>query len=281
MLGARRRVLAAGSTIALAALATWVALAGQAAAHQFARVDRRAPNATVEESPSIGYPGTFFHVHFIAPDRTGTVGGQVRYYVITATGPSSGGTCTSQISQTADSPRVGARVRARMKPGPDGWCLGTFNGTVTEQARPVCPPHMPCPDYIILVRRIGRFSFTVQAQPPGGDTTPPVFAGLQTAVTCTPGPIRPGEMTPYHLSWHAAHDDVTPSSQLEYDIFMSTKPGGENFSQPSWTSAPGATKFQTPDLPVQSAYYFVVRARDQAGNEDSNDVERQGVSPCV
>lgn len=280
MLGARRTVLATGGTILLAAATVWVA-AGQAAARPSARAHQRTGKAAVVVSPSIGYPGTFFHVRFLAPDRTGTAGGQVRYYVISASGPSTGGSCTSQISQEAGSSRAGARVRVRVKPGSAGWCQGTFHGTVTEEARPACPYREVCPDYIILVRRIGKFTFTVQAQPPGGDTTPPVFAGLVSAVTCTPGPVRPGEMTPYHLSWHAAHDDVTPSSEIVYDIFMSTTSGGENFNQPTWTSTPGATKFQTPDLPVQSAYYFVVRARDQAGNEDSNDVEREGVSPCV
>ena len=62
---------------------------------------------------------------------------------------------------------------------------------------------------------------------------------------------------------------------------MSTTPGGENFSSPNWTSQPGANTFTTPKLPVAKASYFVVRARDQAGNEDQNRVERQGVDPCV
>jgi hypothetical protein len=62
---------------------------------------------------------------------------------------------------------------------------------------------------------------------------------------------------------------------------MSTTPGGEDFSQPTWTTAPGAIRFQTPALPVSENVYFVVRARDRAGNEDSGRVERQGVDPCV
>ena len=62
---------------------------------------------------------------------------------------------------------------------------------------------------------------------------------------------------------------------------MSTTPGGEDYSQPSWTTGPGATKFQTPALPADESVYFVVRARDNADNEDSNMVERQGADPCV
>ena len=275
-----RRTFAAVGMV-LVATTLWVLLAGQATARPSTRSRARSGKATVTAGPSTGYPGTYFHVSFRAPDRTGTAGGQVRYYVVSGSGPSTGGSCASQFSQDAGSSRAHARVRVTLKPGPAGWCLGTFNGTVTEQARPVCPYREVCPNYIILLKTIGNFSFTVAAQPPGGDTTPPVFAGLKTAVACTPGPERPGQTTPYNLAWHAAHDDVTPGSQIVYDIFMSTTPGGEDFSQPSWTSPPGATKFQTPGLPANESVYFVVRARDQAGNEDANTVERQGVDPCV
>jgi hypothetical protein len=266
----------------LGATILWALLAAQANARPATPAPRRAAiSSSVSEGPSIGYPGTFFHVRFRAPGRTGKVGAEERYYVISASGPSAGGNCASQISQYAGFARAHARVRVTLKPGPYGWCLGSFHGTVTEQERPICPYREVCPMYVILVRKLGNFSFTVQAQPPGGDTTPPVFAGLDRAVACTPGPERPGETVPYHLSWHPAHDAVTPSSQLVYDIFMSSTPGGENFSQPTWTTAPGTTNFQTPGLPSNESVYFVVRARDRAGNEDSNDGERQGIDPCV
>jgi hypothetical protein len=108
-----------------------------------------------------------------------------------------------------------------------------------------------------------------------------VFAGLERAFACTPGPQRPGETTPFNLSWQAATDDDTPSSKLVYDVFMSGTPGAEDFAHPSWTTAPGATSFRTPGLPSHAAVYFVVRARDESGNEDRNRVERPGVDPCV
>jgi hypothetical protein len=173
------------------------------------------------------------------------------------------------------------RVRVNLRPGAQGWCRGTFSGSVTELARPVCRYREVCPQFIVLLRRIGSFTFTVHRAPPGGDTTPPVFAGLSSAVTCTGGPVRPGETTPYHLSWDPAHDNVTPSAGIVYDVFMSSTSGGEDFSDPSWTTAPGVTNFSTPPLPSIGTLYFVVRARDQAGNEDSNTVERPGVDPCV
>jgi hypothetical protein len=34
-------------------------------------------------------------------------------------------------------------------------------------------------------------------------------------------------------------------------------------------------------LPTDVTFYFVVRARDQLGNRDSNTVEREGQNLCV
>jgi hypothetical protein len=39
--------------------------------------------------------------------------------------------------------------------------------------------------------------------------------------------------------------------------------------------------FDTPQLPTEETFFFVVRARDKAGNSDSNLLERQGVNLCV
>ena len=113
------------------------------------------------------------------------------------------------------------------------------------------------------------------------DQTPPTFAGLKSATTCIPGPIGPERTSSYHLSWEAATDNVTPSSKIIYNVYQATTAGGENFSQPTYATAPGATTFTTPSLPADQTFYFVVRARDRAGNEDSNTVERQGQNLCV
>src|SRR6266567_689812 len=89
------------------------------------------------------------------------------------------------------------------------------------------------------------------------------------------GPIGEGGTSSYHLSWEAAKDNVTPSSKIVYNVYQATTAGGENFSQPTYTTAAGVTSFDTPQLPTGKTFYFVVRARDQAGNEDSNTTERQ------
>jgi hypothetical protein len=149
---------------------------------------------------------------------------------------------------------------------------------VAEQERPVCPYREVCPQYIVQVKTIGHFTFGVDRGPPGGDTMPPVFAGLKSAVQCFPGPMRPGEQRPVGLSWKPATDNVTPAAKIVYDIYMAAGPGGENFSHPSWRTR-GRTSFTTPNLPP--GQYFVVRARDQSGNEEHNTVERQAENPCV
>jgi hypothetical protein len=112
------------------------------------------------------------------------------------------------------------------------------------------------------------------------DQTPPTFAGLASATTCVPGPIGGGQTTSYTLRWDPATDNLTPTRRIVYDVYQ-PEPGGEDFSTPTYTAAPGATSFATPPLPADKPVYFVVRARDKAGNGDSNTVERQGVNPCV
>jgi hypothetical protein len=112
------------------------------------------------------------------------------------------------------------------------------------------------------------------------DHTPPKFEGLKSATTCIPGPIGAGSRSRYYLTWNAATDDVTPSSNIVYKVYQTTKAGGENFSKPRYTTAPGVTSFETARLPTGKNFYFVVRARDQAGNKDSNTVELEGQNLC-
>lgn len=104
------------------------------------------------------------------------------------------------------------------------------------------------------------------------------FAGLQSATQCFPGAMRPGERRPVFLSWRTASGGGTPRDAFVYEIFMSPTPGGENFSDPNWTTR-GKLRFETPKLPA--GRYFVVRARDRAGQTDRNRVQRRALNPCV
>lgn len=245
-------------------------------------------SARVKVSPAVGGVRTVFVVRFRAPDRTGVAGSQRRFDVLSATAASSaaGGGCRSSISVSIPPESKGSLVTVRLdarKPA-QAWCVGSYRGKIEELESPVCPHGEACPTYVRLVGTVGHFAFAVRAAPPPvptGDTTPPSFAGLRSAFACTPGPQRPGQTTPFTLSWNAASDNVTPDSQIVYDVYLASTPGGENFSAPSWTTPPGVTTFKTPGLPSHGSFYFVVRASDAAGNEDRNTIEVRGSDPCL
>jgi hypothetical protein len=132
----------------------------------------------------------------------------------------------------------------------------------------------------VLLVLTGLLAGTALARLASPDRIPPTFAGLKSATACIPGPIH-GQTASYTLRWDKATDDVTPSTQIVYDVYQATKSGGEDFSSPTYTVRHGATTFLTPALPADEFFYFVVRARDRAGNRDSNLVERQGANLCV
>jgi hypothetical protein len=114
------------------------------------------------------------------------------------------------------------------------------------------------------------------------DLTPPAFAGLKQATTCLPGPVGGSvRYSHYSLRWLLATDDVSAASEIVYDIYQATAPAAEDFSKPTYTTEPGADSFATPLLPDDKSYYFVVRARDTAGNRDANSVERPGQNICL
>jgi hypothetical protein len=158
--------------------------------------------------------------------------------------------------------------------------------------RALCVRHRQCHRHQRLPGATGQQSPPAGPTPSGSDpdattpptpkdTTPPKFDGLQQAFACTPGPQRPGQTTPFNLSWQAASDSVTPSSLIVYDIYLTSTSGGEDYSAPTWTTSPGVTSYRTPGLPSHGSFYFVVRARDKAGNEDHNTVEQHGSDPCL
>jgi hypothetical protein len=229
----------------------------------------RAHLHNVRVKPSSGGSSTRFTVSFRAPGRSG---GLARRFEVRASGKGTG--CAQGIAAYVHGPRKAKRVSVTLR-GP--WCAATYHGKIIETERPICAPHRVCPQFIIHLGTVGHFSFRVTGSG-STDTMPPTFAGLASAVQCFPGPMTPGEQQPVTLSWNAATDDVTPSSGITYDIYMSSTTGGENFASPSWT-AQGVTSFMTPELPP--GRFFVVRARDQAGNEDRNTVERQALNPCL
>ncbi len=105
-----------------------------------------------------------------------------------------------------------------------------------------------------------------------GDTRAPTFAGARSASASG---------TSIVVSWPAAADDVTPSTQIVYLGYQASSPGGEVFATPTFTSAPGAASQTLSGLSGNATYYFVVRARDAAGNMDANRTEVSAMTTAV
>jgi hypothetical protein len=99
---------------------------------------------------------------------------------------------------------------------------------------------------------------------PGADVTAPVFAGCSAATTLQAITIG--------VAWNAATDDVSSQAGLVYDVYLSTTPGVFDFTRP-FATATGADNVVIPALMTSTPYYFVCRARDEAGNEDDNTLE--------
>ena len=235
----------------------------------------------VSVTPSAGKQRTSFVVKFRAPNATGASATLRTHFQVSAAG-SRGKRCTASTSVAVGPTERGQRIRVKLAPRGAShlWCAGRFHGQIVEISEVVCRPipKIACPQIEIAPRTIGHFSFRVKkstSAPSGGSTAGPMFAGLQSATTAC-GPLRPRIVPATRsvmLSWNPATDPNTPSSQIVYDVYYSATPGGEDFSKPGWTSPTGATRL-TVTVPALGPAYFVVRARDRAGLEDHNTVQR-------
>lgn len=229
--------------------------------------------------PGTGKPTTKFVLTFRAPARTGTIGTVRSHYQIAASGPK-GKRCVTSVVATLGPTKLHAHVKVTLRPRGHGgiWCSGRFHGRVLEYQTVVCGPATACPDIAILPQTVARFSFTVKK--PKTSAGGPKFAGLETVTTCVPlTPAIAPQHRAYTLKWKAASDPTTPASKIAYVIFYASKSGQENYSKSIWTTHAGATSF-TGSLAGFGPAYFVVRARDKAGHEDRNRVQRTAVNIC-
>ena len=101
------------------------------------------------------------------------------------------------------------------------------------------------------------------------DTAAPTFAGVTSVEGVATDQIK--------VSWAPASDDVSPPDQLNYRVYVATRPGGEDFAHPAATAA-GVSTVNVSGLSPAVTYFVVVRAADQAGNEDTNQVEKSGAT---
>jgi hypothetical protein len=72
-----------------------------------------------------------------------------------------------------------------------------------------------------------------------------------------------------------AHIAVRPSTGSPGTTFL------VNFRAPQRTGRQGVRTFKTTGLASHGTFFLIVRARDEAGNEDQNREERRGADPCL
>ncbi len=105
------------------------------------------------------------------------------------------------------------------------------------------------------------------------DTVPPQFAGLlfvdfiPDSTAATTGKSR--------LTWAPATDDKSGASEIAYDVYDSVTPGGEDFAGIPKVSVTGTNTAEVPGVDYTISHFYVVLARDKAGNKNSNKVERK------
>jgi hypothetical protein len=102
------------------------------------------------------------------------------------------------------------------------------------------------------------------------DSTPPTFIGsTDTTVDSLARTVT--------FSWAPAEDDKTPVDQIVYDVYEAKSSKAQTFDRPPRaSSSPGATSLTVTDLTPDTTLFWVVRARDQGGNHDSNTKESNG-----
>jgi hypothetical protein len=98
----------------------------------------------------------------------------------------------------------------------------------------------------------------------GDDGAPPVFGGVDALVkNVTANSVE--------LTWTAASDDKSTPDQIVYDVFQATSSGAQVFDMPPIASSePGATSIKLSNLAANQGLFWVVRARDKAGNQSQN-----------
>jgi hypothetical protein len=102
------------------------------------------------------------------------------------------------------------------------------------------------------------------------DKVPPVFAGVTSASTMSDTRIA--------LTWDPATDNLTAQARISYAVYVGARSGAEDFSKPFAIVPAGSGGALMSELTPGAPYFFVVRARDEAGNEDKNKKEATAVT---
>ena len=96
------------------------------------------------------------------------------------------------------------------------------------------------------------------------DSIAPTFAGATSAGVASSNSIQ--------VNWNAASDNISDVSTIKYNVYSSLSSAAQTFASATMTVT-GTTNAIVTGLSNTETYYFVVRAEDEAGNEDDNSVE--------
>jgi len=98
----------------------------------------------------------------------------------------------------------------------------------------------------------------------GGDQ-PPEFDGATGAEALNYHSVR--------VVWDEAEDDETDDDDIRYSVFVSDQTGAQDFEAPAAASGIGMTEAIVTTLAADTEYFFVVRATDGFGKQETNEVE--------
>lgn len=115
---------------------------------------------------------------------------------------------------------------------------------------------------------VSRCDFTCVMQFCDG---PPEFEGAEVAMSDGPSALV--------VRWPPPRDETFPED-LRYHVFLSTTPGGQDFTAPT-LSPTGGTSVRLDGLLPETPYYVVVRVEDQFEQMEENTREVRGVPGCI
>ncbi|MDH5392103.1 MAG: fibronectin type III domain-containing protein [Gammaproteobacteria bacterium] len=104
------------------------------------------------------------------------------------------------------------------------------------------------------------------------DAIAPTFSGASSSSSVTSASVN--------ISWMPGSDNTTPANLIKYNIYSAMNSSGQNFTGPEVTVS-GSTSATVTGLSSANIYYFVVRAEDEAGNEDTNNIEISATTSSV
>ncbi len=104
------------------------------------------------------------------------------------------------------------------------------------------------------------------------DTTAPTFSGAASAT------VAGDDM---EVCWPPASDDVSEATALRYAVYWGHAAGAEDYRWTRFVTDPGASCTTIRGAAPDQTYCFVVRARDEAGNEDDNATEQCVTMPAA